>query len=119
MEKKFDTAVQLYVYKAIITKVYDGDTFTADIDLGLGVWIKGVKIRLAHVDTPEIRGEERKRGLEVRDHVRKIILNKEVTLRTIKDKTGKYGRLLADVYLKEDGYTLSHYLVENEMAELY
>jgi micrococcal nuclease len=119
MEKKFDIQVQLYTYKAVITDVYDGDTFTADIDLGLGVWIKGVKLRLAHIDTPEIRGEEREKGLIVRDHVRGIILDKEVSIQTIKDKKGKYGRLLADVYLKEDGYTLSKYLVENKMAEWY
>lgn len=110
--------MKLYIYKAIITGVYDGDTFTADIDLGMGIWRKGVKIRLANVDTPEIRGEEREEGLKVRDHVRSLILNKIVTIQTFKDETGKYGRLLADVYLDQDK-TLSTYLVENNMAELY
>ena len=115
---RFKIAVQLYTYKAIITSVYDGDTFTADIDLGLGVWKKKVKLRQAHVDTPEIRGEEKVRGKEVRDHVKSLILDKEVTIQTFKDKTGKYGRLIAEVYLNEDK-TLSNYLVENEMADWY
>ena len=115
---KFDIAVQLFTYNAIITDVYDGDTFTADIDLGLGIWKKGVKLRLAYVDTPEIRGEEKVEGKKVRDHVRGLILNKTVAIQTFKDKTGKYGRLIADVYLTQDT-TLSNYLIENNMAEKY
>ena len=30
----------LYTYKAIVTSVYDGDTCTVDIDLGLHIWVK-------------------------------------------------------------------------------
>jgi micrococcal nuclease len=116
--KKFNISVQLYTYKAIITDVYDGDTFTADIDLGLGIWKKGVKLRLAHVDTPEIRGSEKVEGKKVRDHVRELILDKNITLQTFKDKTGKFGRLIAEVYLDQDK-TLSDYLIENNMAEWY
>ena len=37
----------LYNYKAIVTSVYDGDTCTVDIDLGLHSWIRGEKLRLA------------------------------------------------------------------------
>jgi micrococcal nuclease len=116
MENKYNIKVQLYTYRATITEVYDGDTFTADINLGMGVHMHGVKIRLSYVDTPEIRGEERPRGLEVRDHVRELILGKEVVIQTQQDKTGKYGRLLADVYIDEET-PLSNYLVENFMAE--
>lgn len=118
MENKYNIAVQLYTYRAKITDVYDGDTFTADIDLGMGIYMHGVKIRLLNVDTPEIRGEERERGLEVRDHVRSLILGKEVVIQTQQDKTGKYGRLLAEIYIDENT-TLSNYLVENFMAEWY
>lgn len=118
MENKYNIAVQLYTYRAKITDVYDGDTFTADIDLGMGIYMHGVKIRLLNVDTPEIRGDERERGLEVRDHVRELILGKEVVIQTQQDKTGKYGRLLAEVYIDEN-IALSNYLVENFMAEWY
>ena len=107
----------LYIYNATITDVYDGDTFTADIDLGLGVWIRGIKLRLAHVDTPELRGDERPEGLKVRDHVRELILNKNLIIQTFKDKTGKYGRMIAEVYLEDK--TLSDYLIENNMATWY
>ena len=30
----------MYEYKAVIVSVYDGDTVTADIDLGFEVWLK-------------------------------------------------------------------------------
>ena len=33
----------MYEYKAIITSVYDGDTVTANIDLGFGVVLKKTK----------------------------------------------------------------------------
>jgi micrococcal nuclease len=36
----------LYNYKAVVTSVYDGDTCTVDIDLGLHTWIRGEKSRL-------------------------------------------------------------------------
>lgn len=46
----------LYHYAAQVVSVYDGDTITVDIDLGLEVWLKGQKIRLLNIDTPEVRG---------------------------------------------------------------
>ena len=48
-----------YLYKATVTEVYDGDTITVDIDLGLNVWLKDQTLRLLGIDTPELRGEER------------------------------------------------------------
>ena len=51
-----------YKYKALITGVYDGDSITVDIDLGMNIWKKNVKLRLARVDTPEIRGIEKETG---------------------------------------------------------
>lgn len=87
-----------YYYDAIVTGVYDGDSMTVDIDLGFGVWLKGQKIRLYGIDTPELRGEERECGLIVRDYVRDLILGNDIIVNTIKDKTGKYGRWLAVIY---------------------
>ena len=89
----------MYQYKAIVTKIYDGDTITIDIDLGFGIWKKKQSIRLSGIDAPEIRGKEREDGLIVRDTLRKWIpLGSEVLIVTEKDRTGKYGRYLAEVY---------------------
>jgi micrococcal nuclease len=119
MSDNFDITKNLYTYKAVIVEVYDGDTYKADIDLGMGVIKRKEKIRLAFVDTPELKGEERERGLEVRDHVKELILNKEVYIQTFKDRKGKWGRYIADIYLEADPRSLSEYLIENNMAEWY
>ena len=91
----------LYHYKALVTAVYDGDTVTVDFDLGLHTWIKGEKIRLNRINAPEVRGKERPRGLLSRDYLRGLILGKEVIIETFKDKKGKYGRYLAEIWLEE------------------
>ena len=83
----------------MVTEVYDGDTITVDIDLGFNIVLKDQKIRLLGVDTPELRGDEKEKGIAVRDELRKLILNKKIILKTDKDKKGKYGRWLGTVYL--------------------
>ena len=89
----------VFEYKAHITKVYDGDTVTADVDLGFSVVLKGQKLRLIGINAPEIRGAEREKGLLARDRLRELILDKDVIIKTYKDKRGKYGRWLADIQI--------------------
>lgn len=93
----------LYSYRAIITSVYDGDTCTATIDLGFGLSKVKVKLRLAGINAPEIRGGTKKSKIIARasrDYLKELILNKEVILRTEKDKKGKYGRYIATIWVK-------------------
>lgn len=94
--------VNMYTYNAHVTKVYDGDTITVDIDLGLGVWLKGQKIRLFGIDAPEIRGSEHDAGIVSRDFLRDLVLDKDVIVITYKDKKEKWGRWLGDVFLPAD-----------------
>ncbi|MFH1527939.1 MAG: thermonuclease family protein [Bacteroidota bacterium] len=91
---------QLYHYKANVISVYDGDTITVNIDLGMNVWANKEKIRFARIDAPEIRGKSREKGLKSRDYLRELLLNKKVILQTIKDRKEKYGRYLAEVWLE-------------------
>lgn len=93
----------LYYYKARVISVYDGDTVRVDVDLGFKSWIHNEKLRLARIDAPELRGDERPEGLLSRDFLRELILGKEVVLHTFKDRQGKYGRYLADIWLNRDG----------------
>lgn len=90
----------LYEYKAIVKRIYDGDTIYVDIDLGFGVWLKYQTIRLYGIDTPEIRGEERPEGLIAKDALLKWIpIESEIVLRTHKDAKEKYGRWLGEIYV--------------------
>jgi micrococcal nuclease len=91
----------LYFYKGFITGVYDGDTVTASFDLGMRIKRDGLKIRLNGIDAPELRGKTLKKGRESRDFLRSKILNKDVIIQTIRDKKGKYGRYLANIWFKD------------------
>lgn len=124
----------IYRYKAKVIDVYDGDTITCEVDCGFNIK-HTIKVRLAQIDTPEIRGEEREAGLVVRDIVRELILDKEVIIVTDKDRTGKYGRYVATVYIERDkapkrlvetyedhlnmDVDLNRWLVDNDYAKIY
>lgn len=92
----------LYYYKAIVKSVYDGDTCNVDIDLGLHVWIKDEKIRLNRINAPELKGSQKTKGLKSKEFLKNIILDKTIIIQTIKDKKEKYGRYLAEIWIKDD-----------------
>tara|TARA_R110002072_G_scaffold12987_2_gene55149 strand:+ start:14960 stop:15286 length:327 start_codon:yes stop_codon:yes gene_type:complete len=106
----------MYHYKAKIIAVYDGDTVTALVDLGF-LHPQEMKLRLYGINTPEVRGEERERGLLVRDILRDMVLDKDVQIRSFKDKQGKYGRYLANIMLGD--LDVNEWLVTNGHAERY
>jgi micrococcal nuclease len=92
----------LYFYSAKIKSVYDGDTIRADISLGFGIFIKNEKIRLLNINAPEIRGDSKEDGRRSRDYLRSRVLNKNVILKTYRDKKGKYGRWLAEIFVNDE-----------------
>lgn len=119
--------MELYNYRATITDVYDGDTVTANIDLGFGVELKKQKLRLWNVKAPEVRGEEREAGLVSRDALREKILGKQILLTTLKDKKGKYGRYIAKIFLpleiinegEQTEEFINEWLINNNYAVYY
>ena len=110
----------MYEYKAKCLRVVDGDTFEMDVDLGFHVHIVE-KVRLLDIDTPETHG--RKKGSPEYNHgnaAKSAVIGMvwpngvmrdpvQLTLRTRRDKTGKYGRFLADVIF-DDGRSLANEL---------
>ncbi len=112
---------KLYHYKAVIKSVYDGDTCTVDIDLGLHTWIKDEKLRLNRINAPEIKGKTKAFGIKSRDFLKQLILDKTIYVQTIKDKNEKYGRYLAEIWLiddKENYVNVNDLMVKNGMAKL-
>jgi len=107
----------MYKYFAKITSVYDGDTVTAEVDLGFKVNFTE-KFRLLRINAPELRGLEREDGLISRDRLRELILDKEVIIHTFKDKRGKYGRYLAEILIKVDDelINVNDWLVTEKLA---
>lgn len=104
----------MYEYKAKVIKVYDGDTITVLADLGFSITIKET-IRFYGLNTPEVRGVEREDGLISRDRLRERILGKEVIIKTRKDKKGKYGRYIAEIFLEDEN--INEWLITEGLAE--
>ena len=112
--------MSIYVYNAHVTKVYDGDTITVDIDLGFGIIFRKQILRLYGINTPEVRGAEREEGLKSRDWLRERILDKDIIIKTYRDKKGKYGRWLGQIWDKEDdlmAFSINDELVNEGLAE--
>lgn len=101
-------------YRATIMDVYDGDTVTAVIDLGLNISVIE-RVRISRIDAPEVRGPEREAGLVTRDILRTLIEGKSVIVITDNDQREKYGRLLAEIEI--DGLNVSDHLVAEGLAE--
>lgn len=107
---------QLYGYRAIVRGMYDGDTVRVDIDLGCKVWLNDEPIRLYGINAPEIRGEERPEGLKSLAFLETLIQpGDEILLKTYRDKKGKYGRWLGEIWV--DGKNVNQLLVENGYAK--
>ena len=98
----------MFEYQCKIVKIIDGDTVDVDIDLGFGVWLKKQRIRFYGIDTPESRTrdlEEKKYGLAAKAFVETHLPVGSIrTLTTVKDKVGKYGRILGK-FKAYDSYT--------------
>lgn len=109
----------LYFYKATVTDVYDGDTVTADLDLGLGVVMRKQKLRLYGINTPELRGAEAEDGKRSRQALMDFIEFAgepiEIVVRTYKDKTGKFGRWLVELFA--DGENVNDVMVDYGFAQ--
>lgn len=108
----------MFEYKAIVRKVYDGDTIRADVDLGFGMWVMNKSFRLYGINAPEVRGVSIQEGYKSRDWLREQIpLGSEIIIKTKKDKQGKYGRYLVVLYL--DDRNLNEEMINLGLAKKY
>jgi endonuclease YncB( thermonuclease family) len=104
---------------AKVIKVYDGDTITVAAQLPfIGSPIYRFSVRLAHIDSPEIRGGskmETRLAIVSRDALHKLIFGKIIELKN--NGKEKYGRLLADLYY--DGLYINQWMLDNKYAVMY
>ena len=107
----------MYEYRAYVKKVYDGDTITVDIDLGFNIILHKQKVRLLGINTPEVRGPEKLEGIRSRDALREKIDGKWIRLKTQKDKKGKYGRWIGEIWLEDE--CVNDWLLSEGLAEEY
>ena len=108
----------LYIYKAYVTDVYDGQNISCIIDCGFNIGTQQNQIQLYGIYTPNIVGDTEDIGIYVRDELRKKILGKEVYLKTIKNtNTDKYFGIIYTVdslcineWLVNMNYAVTHFL---------
>ena len=98
-----------------VSKITDGDTFYV-----ITPQKEKFKIRLIGIDAPESRNVGVKVrteyfGKEAKVYMTNLLRNKKVKLTFDVQKTDRYGRILAYVYL-ENGVFLNQHLVENGYA---
>ena len=106
-----------YTYKAIVRKVTDGDTVRLDWDLGANVWLYNEPMRLYGINAPEIKGVQRKEGLKSKEALIEMLpTGKEVVIKTIKDKKGKYGRYLCEIYIEGMRISVNKYMIQKGFA---
>ena len=95
---------RLWHYRAVVRRVIDGDTIEVLLDKGFGN-MKIERLRLAGVDTPELRPrkgtpEDRERervaARLAKDRVIELVDGREVIVKSY--KTGKFGRWIAEVF---------------------
>lgn len=115
----------MYEYRCKLKRVIDGDTVDIDIDLGFDIWVKGERVRLSGIDTPESRTrdqEEKKYGLAAKAYVEKFCDDKWLILKTKKyDSKGKFGRILGEIWRTSSfsDKSLNDYLIEKHHAVPY
>ena len=109
-------------YSAKLIRVVDGDTCDALIDLGFDTWVKK-RIRFKGVDTWECRTrdkEEKVKGLAAKAFTKDLLENSDEGKFVLKSYgVGKYGRVLADLFVKGHDKSLNDLLIENGHAYKY
>jgi len=92
----------------IIESCYDGDTCTT---------LEGEKIRLACIDTPELRGPKAQpnQAKAARDYLNNLIAGKEVFIKRI--NRDRYGRTVAEISI--NGKNIQQTMFKSGYAEIY
>lgn len=112
----------MYEYNAIVTRVIDGGTFEATVDLGFNVFTK-ITFRLFGIDTPELHSTnevEREKAKAAKERAIQLADGKDVLIKTY--KPDKYGRWLAEFkVVNETTYigTVNTQLVAEGRAKAY
>jgi len=116
-----------YIYRAKLDRVVDGDTVDALIDVGFDIWFKK-RIRFKGVDTWESRTrnlEEKALGLKAKARTKELlekVSSKSGYFRIKSYGLGKYGRVLADVFIiDKDGkqWNINETLITEGHAYVY
>ena len=111
----------MYKYKCKLMRVVDGDTADAMIDLGFDVWVKQ-RLRFKGVDTWEKRTRnkaEKVKGLAASAFTKEHLERNDGVFTIQSFGVGKYGRVLAEIFIDGEETSLNKLLIENGHAYVY
>ena len=123
-----------YQFPVVITRIVDGDTVDARIDMGFKI-IYEERIRLLGIDTPESFTSNKKEkvlGLAAKARIKELIASanvlpkkrgkKDIILKTSKHGKGKFGRILGEIWINTntgEGINVNEQLIEEGHARQY
>ena len=106
----------MYEYRCKILRVVDGDTVHVSVDLGLETY-RTLKVRLAAINAPELSEPS---GQNAKSFLTSLISEHPPeywwTIRTVKDRTEKYGRYLGHIINPSTGESLNQLMVDSGHA---
>lgn len=111
----------MYKYRCKLDRVVDGDTADVLIDLGFDTWRKS-RLRFKGVDTWEKRTrnkEEKVKGLAATAFTKKYLEMNGGKFTIQSYGKGKYGRVLAEIFIDGEETSLNKLLIENGHAYVY
>ena len=112
----------MFEYNATVTKVVDGDTIDAMVDLGFGTW-KKVRIRMHGINAPESRTrdlEEKKKGLAAKARLIEMLEENKNEFILVSHGVGKFGRCLGEIFLNKKENSINKQLIwEGHGTEYY
>ena len=111
----------MYKYKAKLLRVVDGDTADVMIDLGFDTWVKA-RLRFKGVDTWEKRTRdkaEKIKGLAATAFTATYLELNDGNFTIQSYGKGKYGRVLAEIFIDGEDKSLNQLLIENGHAYIY
>ncbi len=109
----------MYEYNCEVKRIVDGDTVDVVIDLGFDIHYSS-RVRLYGIDTPESRTrnkDEKVRGLMSKEYLTDALSKGQVVIKTHKDKKGKFGRVLGEMYVADKNINLM--MVDDHLAVKY
>ena len=123
-----------FQFPVVITRVVDGDTVDARIDMGFKI-VYEERIRLLGLDTPESFTSNKKEkvlGLAAKARIKELIAEanvipkkrgkKDVVLKTSKHGKGKFGRILGEIWINANtgtGININEQMIEEGHARWY
>jgi endonuclease YncB( thermonuclease family) len=132
--------MSLFNYKATVLEIVDGDTFSANVDLGFGITVQPAgsfdlgRFRLYGIDTPETTHRkpgltdaqweaEKVAGLKAKERLTQIT-PKGTVIWVESRKPDKYGRWLCLAYVRQEDLgdvarSINAQLVREGFAKLY